>query len=195
MTKAILINGARDIAGGLVRDANFANVGTVSHITADPYQGWGSLNLDRLLGAGTNYYTYDQGTWLQQGGTTFWEVALTVRDGTRPIRITLVYTDFPSAVGNVYKATNNLTLGAYQAACFPCFYGNNLSGGYTTPNASVRDAVNNVHEIIIPVGYYGTGAVVRVFVNADNLISDASNPDNLGSPFQQDFAIFVDNLN
>lgn len=196
MTKAILINGARDIAGGLVRNEGFATVASVSHITADDRQGWGSLNFDRLLGPSGNYYTKDQSTTLQAGLTTYWEMALTVRDGSRPTRITMVYTDRPSAIGTTYKVTNDLTLGAYQTACFPCWYGNNINAGtgYSTPNASVHDHVNNVEEIVIPAFYYSTGATVRVFVNADNLLADGLNPDNLGTPYRQDFALFVDNL-
>ncbi len=198
MTKAILINGARDISGGLVRAEDFVTAGSVTHITADNRQGWGSLNFDRLLGASLNYYTKDQSTTLQAGVSTYWETVLTVRDGSKPIRITLVYTDAPSAVSTTtYKVKNDLTVGAYQTACFPCWYGNNInaSTGLSAPNASVRDHVNNVEEIIIPASYYSTGATLRVFVNADNLVADGLNPDNLGTPFRQDFALFVDNLN
>jgi Subtilase family len=195
MTKAMLINGARDIYGGLVRDQAFNTVTSVRHVTSDPYQGWGSLNLNRLLGPGTNYYFYDQATTFIQGGQTFWEVALTVRDSTRPTRITLVYTDAASAIGDNYRAQNDLLLVAYQTACFPCWYGNNISSttGYTISTGRKRDALNNVEEIIIPAGYYPTGSTVRVYVSVENLVADALHPVNPGQ-FQQDFAVFVDNL-
>jgi hypothetical protein len=108
----------------------------------------------------------------------------------------MVYTDALSAIGANYKVVNDLTLGAFQTACFPCWYGNNISAstGFSVANATVRDHVNNVEQVIIPTGYYTTGSTVRVFVTADNLIADGLNPKNGGTPFRQDFAVFVDNL-
>jgi len=195
MTKAMLINGARDIYGGLVRDEAFSTVTSVKRITHDPYQGWGSLNLERLLGQGANYYFYDQATTFMQNGQTFWEVALTVRDSARPIRISLVYTDAASPIGDNYRVQNDLLLGAYQTACFPCWYGNNINSGtgFTSSSGRKRDALNNVEEIIIPAGYYATGSIVRVYVNAESLVADALHPVNPGTS-QQDFAVVVDNL-
>lgn len=195
MTKAMLINGARDIYGGLIRNQAFNTVTSVKRVTHDPYQGWGSLNLNRLLGPGANYYFYDQATTFMQGGQTFWEVPLTVRDSAKPIRITLVYTDAASAIGDNYRAQNDLLLVAYQTACFPCWYGNNIdsSTGYTKSSGRKLDSRNNVEEIIIPAGYYATGSTVRVYVSVQSLVADALHPLNPGT-FQQDFAVFVDNL-
>ncbi|HZI66615.1 MAG TPA: hypothetical protein VFF17_08630, partial [Thermoanaerobaculia bacterium] len=89
----------------------------------------------------------------------------------------------------------DLLLGAYQTACFPCWYGNNINSGtgFTSSSGRKRDALNNVEEIIIPAGYYATGSIVRVYVNAESLVADALHPVNPGTS-QQDFAVVVDNL-
>lgn len=105
-----------------------------------------------------------------------------------------VYSD---AVGNggsstPYPVKNKLYLGADKTACFPCWAGNNFSTstGLSRPNVLVHDGVNNVHQIFIPAGYYGTGSQFHVYVVADSLVEDAVTG---GSTYQQDFAIFVEN--
>jgi hypothetical protein len=205
MSKAILINGARDVGAapsGLpcaagtaaVRAQDFTQTACIGHIP-DAYQGWGMLNLTRLLGSASDYYFNDQNQhqWLTPA-STYWQTTMTVNDGTRPVRITLVYSD---ASGNTaglspYKVANDLQLGAFKTACFPCWAGNNfsVSSGLSVANSLTNDTVNNVEEIIIPASYYPSGTVLTVFVQAINLVADAI----FGGPHpQQDFALFAEN--
>lgn len=62
MTKAMLINGARDLAGARVRNQAYTEGATLGHIFDDPYQGWGMVSFDRLLGALGSYYFVALGT-------------------------------------------------------------------------------------------------------------------------------------
>jgi len=203
LTKAILINGAYDVGGApssppcpasAVRDQNFNQIQCVGHVP-DPYQGWGELNLSRLLGPSSDYFFSDQSQHLiLTQAAPYWEKFLTVNDGSRPIRITLVYSDAAGNGGSLrpYAVKNKLYLGAYQAACFPCWGGNNFSSttGLSVENSLIHDGVNNVQQIFIPSGYYPTGASFRIYVTADSLVEDAVTG---GSTPQQDFAIFVEN--
>jgi len=203
LTKAILINGAYDVGGppasppcpaAAVRDQNFNQIACVRHVP-DSYQGWGELNLSRLLGPSNDYYFSDQNQHpILTQSAPYWEKFLTVNDGSRPIRITLVYSDAAGNGGNTtpYPVKNKLYLGAYQAACFPCWGGNNFSSttGLSVENSLIHDGVNNVQQIFIPSGYYPTGASFRIYVTADSLVEDAVTG---GSTPQQDFAIFVEN--
>jgi hypothetical protein len=203
LTKAILINGAYDVGGApssppcpasAVRDQSFNQIQCVGHVP-DPYQGWGELNLSRLLGPSNDYFFSDQNQHpILTQAAPYWEKFLTVNDGSRPIRITLVYSDAAGNGGSLrpYGVKNRLYLGAYQAACFPCWGGNNFSAttGLSIENSLNHDGVNNVQQIFIPSGYYPTGASFRIYVTADSLVEDAVTG---GSTPQQDFAIFVEN--
>ncbi len=202
LTKAILINAARDVGGApssppcpaaAVRNEGFGQDACVGHIP-DRYQGWGMLNLTRLLGPASNYFFSDQNQHpILTPTVTSWETLLTVNDGARPIRITMVYSD---AAGNMtitpYKVKNDLQVGAFQSACFPCWVGNNFNPvtGLSVPNSFTNDDLNNVEEIIIPAGSYLSGSALTVFVQVVSLIEDAISG---GPDPQQDFAIFVEN--
>lgn len=202
LVKAILINGARDVGGppstppcpaGAVRNQSFVQTTCIQHIP-DAYQGWGMLNLDRLLGPSTNYYFSDQNQHPTfTGSTTYWEAMLTVNDGSRPIRITLVYSDPAGNLSGVspYRVKNDLSLGAYQTACSPCWWANNFDPvtGFSQPNNSTNDSTNNVEQIIIPPGYYASGTQLRVFVSAVDLEESIW---GVGAP-AQDFAVFAEN--
>jgi hypothetical protein len=146
LTKAILINGARDLGGtsspptppGLFHTQNFANHNSVpppklKHIWFDPYQGWGMANMDRLLDAGTNHFFREQTPASPLTHGAFWETQLTVVDASKPTRLTLVWTDRRGNVGTPYAAMNNLDLSAWQSPCFPCWSGNRFSSttGYS----------------------------------------------------------------
>src|SRR5437870_6346353 len=71
MTKAMLINGARDIKGTIYRNLNFGTTAQVGHIP-DPYQGWGMVSFERLLGSIGGYYFYDQGLALSPSVAGLW---------------------------------------------------------------------------------------------------------------------------
>lgn len=182
MTKAMLINGARDIAGAWVRNQYFVNQIQIGHIP-DPYQGWGMLSLDRLLGTnGSQYYFFDQGVQLQPSGS--WNKTLYVTNGARTTHLTLVWTDPPDIPPVTHYITkNNLELVAAGNGGLTLWYSNIFnSQGYTPTNTQNHDSVNNVEQIIIAPNYLSTGAPLYLAISAVSLPGG-----------NQDFVIMVDN--
>jgi hypothetical protein len=183
-TKAILINGARDIQGTIVRNTTYGTVATVGYIP-DPYQGWGMLSFERLFGANAEYYNYDQGTTLTSSGQT-WTASPVVNNGAKDIHATLVWSDPPSSPGSTYTVINDLNLLVCGGAPQKCFQGNHFSSGFTParpPAPIFRDSVNNVERVRILAGTFPTGTVLTVQVKAFNT----------PAPGGQNFAIAVEN--
>ena len=187
MTKAILINGARDIAGAIYRDPQAAPL-AVGHIP-DKYQGWGMLNLTRLLGPGADYYFADEGPQLSTQHFLESKV-LYIRDGTKDTRFTLAWSE-PGNTNFKGWPLNDLDLIVDSGGACPCWYGNSLSTatGYSLqvpPNYANPDrGQNNVEEIIIPAYTYPSGATLRAIV----MLGQDPSPQ---APTQT-FAVFADN--
>jgi hypothetical protein len=189
MTKAMLINGARDIAGAVVRDQSFNTVATIQHIFFDAYQGWGMLSFERLLGTWANYYFYDQATSFSTSGTVWTSPTLTVRDLTKPVEVTLTWTDPAGSAGTHYTTLNNLNLNVYAGTnTILNWQGNyiNSSTGFTLarpPGVLFRDSVNNVERVVLPTSAFdATHRTISVTVTAFSLPQPA-----------QDFALAVEN--
>jgi hypothetical protein len=126
MTKAMLINAARDIAGGL-----YGNV-SVDHVPSW-YQGWGKVDLTRAFPASANYYDLGQ-TWaFATSGSNAWSRAFTVRDGSKAVYVTLVWTDTAGFGGNGYALKNDLDVYVDAPLANAHFVGNSFdnSTGYS----------------------------------------------------------------
>ncbi len=165
MTKAILINGARDIADVAVRNESYGTFATVGHIP-DPYQGWGMLSFERLFGTWSNYNFYDQGTTLYNSGDQ-WSRTVYVRDGPKQVQITLAWTDPAGSQSTHYTTTNNLNLLVYGGSPQVSYQGNYFSNGITVqrpPGALVRDSINNVERVVIPAGRFASGTPLQIYV-------------------------------
>jgi hypothetical protein len=197
MTKAMLINGARDLGANAALGTQAAHV-LIPHPTnpdalalGDPianipnnYQGWGMLNLTRLLGPASNYFFLDQSGGLKPGGPPF-QKYLYVVDGSKAIRLTTVWTDLASGVGSSYQVVNDLNLLVCGGAPQKCWQGNHLLGGQSLarpPAPIFRDSVNNVEQVIIGPGALSTGASIILTLDPWNVMSSG-----------QDFAVFADN--
>ncbi len=203
LTKAMLINGGRDIYGGVVRQISQdgANpAGTAFLHVADQYQGFGMLSFAGLLDGGTNHFWADQPVQLNYPVPN-WVAYPAVVDGAKPIRVTLVYTDrYSTNVGGTggltYKAVNNLNLKVCDRNLVTCFRGNNWAGDGTTQATSLtqdyNDDTNVVEEVVIPQGWFSTGQQLFVHVDARSLAGDGIDPN--GSTLRQDFAIFGTNI-
>ncbi len=112
------------------------------------------LSLEPLFGTWTNYYFYNQGTSFITSGSIWTSPTLTVRDLTKPVNITLVWTDPAGSAGTHYVALNDLNLNAYAGPNTALnWQGNYLSNGITQPRPPgvlYRDSVNNVERVVIP---------------------------------------------
>ncbi len=123
---------------------------------ADDEQGWGRIELSSILApsAPTKILFFDEDAQLQQGQQQDFPIA--VNDPSVPLRITMVYTDFPGA-----NLINNLNLFAYDP-----------QGQYTLGNdfqaTGTPDAVNNVEGIVISNPKVGTWTVRVVATGLGN---------------------------
>ena len=69
-------------------------------------------------------------------------------DSSQPLRITLVWHDYPAAVNAASAPVNNLDL-VVNAPTGDVYRGNVFSGGVSVPGGS-PDALNNVEQVILP---------------------------------------------
>jgi len=173
LTKAILVNTASDLAGG-------ANVGGSA---PNFNQGWGLVNLASAFDTTARSYV-DQSEVFDESGEDF-QRSYTVSDTSRPVRITLVWTDPPGVVFSPTSYVNNLDLEVERNG--DTYRGNNLSGG-ESQEGGTADPANNVEAIVFTAGTAGT---FNLDVIATNLAGDGV-PGN-SEDIDQDFALVVSN--
>ena len=149
-------------------------------------QGWGRVNLDRVVNPAEAVWYYDQQTVFTDSGQ-MWSIQLTPVDDNQAMRLMLVWTDAPGAgLGGTNPAwVNNLDL---QVTADATFYLGNQFGpdAYSTSGGSA-DGINNMEAVFLRPDQHN-GSAITIVVQASNLSADALNPYNPGSP-QQDFAL------
>ncbi|UXI69996.1 S8 family serine peptidase [Tahibacter amnicola] len=169
MAKALLVNGAIDMATADVPNNN---------------EGWGRVNLANTIDATMQQFTVDQSIVLDDAGQNQqWTVG--VANPSKPVRITLAWTDAPGAVGANPALVNNLDLEVSHAG--NTYKGNVMTAGVSSTGGTA-DAKNNVENVFLPAG---AGGAVTIRVNATNLPGDGI--PGSGDATDQDFALVCDN--
>lgn len=185
MLKALLINGAEDLSGG----PDGAG-GTLNHIPNND-QGWGRVSVENIILDAPKSdrgpkLVFDQENPLAQVGQ---EHIVRVRpfDSSRPLRVTLVWTDAPGSPNASPALVNDLDLEVAEIeGALRVFKGNVFNDGFSTTLGQF-DTLNNIECVYVrdPAGIYE----VRVIASA--LRANARPPfDNVG---WQDFALVIDN--
>lgn len=177
MIKAFLMNGARYMTGVSANDNLYSN-----------NQGVGMVNLGTCFDD-TARFLRDQlpgDIFTISGQSRGWSG--TVATNSRPLRITLAWTDAPgSTTGNAYKNDLDLVVTvngtAYKGNVFS--KNSSVSGG----KADVRDQRNNVESVFLPAGTTGK---VTILVKGTNINSDGV--PNSGTAIDQDFALVAYNF-
>jgi subtilisin-like proprotein convertase family protein len=167
LTKALLVNTASDIASGPNDD-----------------QGWGRANLGTAFDSTAREF-YDQrpADVLDTVGQTVVR-AFTVPDTSKPVKVTLVWTDAPGALtGNAFVNNLDLEVGAGGER-----YRGNVFGGSYSRTGGAADTRNNVESVYLPPG---TSGRVSVTVRATGLGGDGL--PGSGDGTDQDFALVVSN--
>ena len=179
LTKALLVNTATDLAGG--------STGKGATIAGGPNtdQGWGRVNIGSALDSTPREYR-DQLAADTFGGSGAAPVTKTysVQDTTKPVKVTLVWTDPPGpASGNAW--VNNLDLEVEARG--NRYLGNVFDGAFSRTGGSA-DTRNNVESVFLPAGSSGRFAVTvkGLAVGGDGVPGNASLTD-------QDFALVVSN--
>lgn len=174
MIKAYLMNAARYMTGVSANDNLYSN-----------NQGMGMVNLDTSFDATTRMLR-DQRTediFTASGQSRTWTGQ--VSTGTRPLRITLAWTDAPgSTAGNAYKNNLDLTVTVNGTV----YRGNVFTGANSTAGGSA-DVRNNVESVFLPAGTIGA---VSITVSGTNINSDGV--PNSGGSVDQDFALVAYNF-
>jgi hypothetical protein len=178
MIKAFIINSASYLTGtGAGGDLPGVN------------QGWGLLHLSRAFDSASRQLV-DQTQVFTASGQTF-EVNGSLADRSRPLRVTLAWTDPPGMLaGGAW--VNNLDLELVVGGT-TIYRGNNFSGEFSVAGGE-PDGKNNVECIVLPPESIptGTNGNFTVAVRATNIAGDGV-PGN-GIDLDQDFALVVYNI-
>lgn len=174
MLKGLIINSARYLNGVSTGDTLPSN-----------NQGWGDINMGNLFDTTPSQYCVllDQSVTFSATGQTYLKDCQ-VLDTTKPVRISLVWTDAPgSTTGNSY--VNNLDLDVTRSG--QTYKGNVFSGAFSATGGSY-DVRNNVESVFFPAGTSGNFSIK---VTATNIAGDGI--PNSGTTRDQDFVLIVSN--
>ena len=138
--KAAFINAADDLVGG---DNGW---GTALGNRPDNHQGWGRLNMDRVLNPTVAVQYYQNPTLLTGAGNT-WEQTIRPNDSGEPLRVSLVWSDAPGAANANPARVNNLDLRVTSAGG-TIWRGNVFSGGWSATGGAY-DTLNNVENVFL----------------------------------------------
>lgn len=166
LIKAAIINTAQEMNG--------TSTGTA---IPNGNEGWGRINMKYMLNTGVPMKHVNQTTAFTDPGnsTTF---TGTVGNATKPVRVSLVWTDPPGAPNANPALVNNLDLTITIGT--NTYKGNVFSAGVSTTGGSA-DTINNVENIFLPAGIAaGTSFTITVAataINGDGILGNADTTD------------------
>lgn len=160
MVKAALINTTDDLFGG---EDGFGNA--LPH-RPDEHQGWGRINIDRMLNPTVAVQYFESPMLLTAAGDT-WSHEFVIDDPGEPLRITLVWSDPPGLNSPDLINDLNLRVDAPDGNVWRASW-ENFNNGWSIPGGNF-DQVNNVENVWIEnpmIGTY-TVAVIGTTINGD----------------------------
>jgi subtilisin-like proprotein convertase family protein len=178
LTKALLINTATDLAGG--------QDGKGSIIAAGPNtdQGWGRVNLGNTFDSTAREYRDQAPADLLSSSGQFTQRAYSVPDPSRPVKVTLAWTDPPGpTTGN--PVVNNLDL--VVDAGGRSYKGNAFAGAFSRTGGTA-DPRNNVESVYLPAN-----TVTRLGVTVKGTTIAGDGVPGVGDSTDQDYALVVSN--
>ena len=152
-------------------------------------QGWGRLNLKNVLlqspasDRGPGIYSDQRHAFIADNQDLLIKVAPV--DTTRPLRVTLAYTDAAAGVGSTSTRMNDLDLEVREVNTNRIFRGNVFQNGFSA-TGGLSDGRNNVECVYIrnPLGVYEVRVIASfLLVSANPAITTD----------WQDFALVIDN--
>jgi hypothetical protein len=152
LVKATLINSAVDLL-----DENNDGVDDNDFPIPNMHEGWGLINLDTATD-GTIQFV-DEGTSISTGGAQ----TFTVTSTGGPLKVTLVWSDYPSTDTATVNLVNDLDLTVLGPS--GTYRGNVFAGGWSTTGGSA-DRRNNVENVYIQTPAAGAYTVT---VNGFNI--------------------------
>ncbi len=178
LTKAFLINAA-----------SYMNGENAGGNLPQTRQGWGLLNLGQALD-GTPRKLIDQTQLFTASGQAY-ELQGSIADRTKPLRVTLAWTDAPGALIGA-SLVNDLDL-EIKIGNTTIYRGNNFAEAFSTAGGEA-DRLNNLESIVIKPELIPTGVDgnFTITVRAANIAANGV-PGN-ASDFDQDFALVAYNV-
>ena len=170
LTKALLVNTATDM-------------GTANIPNGD--EGWGRVNLGTLFDPSAQRIHVDQSVVLDELDQAV-SYRVSAADPSKPLKVTLVWTDAPATAGANPTLVNDLDLRVSSEATGATYLGNRFSGGRSVTGGAPnrRDNLENVF-LAQPDGTY------TVSISAFNLPGDGV--PGSGDETDQDFALVLSN--
>lgn len=147
LVKATLINSATDLL-----DENNDGLNDNDFPIPNTHEGWGFVNLANATDGSAQFV--DATTGLATGGSTSYNY--TINAGT-PLKVTLVWSDYPSATSATVNLVNDLDL-TVTTPGGTVYRGNLFSGGWSATGATV-DRRNNVENVYLQAPVAGTYTV------------------------------------
>jgi len=169
LVKALLVNGAVDVGGAPPIPNND--------------EGWGRIDVGRSIRPGVRTLQIDQRVRLDDTGEE-WSMPIRIDDPSRPLEVTLAWTDAPGAPGADPALVNDLDLVITTDST--TYLGNVLVDGGSVAGG-VPDARNNLEKVIVTA----PGIDAIIVVRATRIAGDGV-PDD-GDASDQDFALACTN--
>jgi hypothetical protein len=165
MAKALLVTGAVDMnEGNAVPNIN---------------EGWGRVQLTNVVDNGALTLYRDQDYTFDNTGES-WTITVGVPDPSKPLKVSVAWSDAPGAVGANPALVNNLDLVVENGG--NTYLGNVFSGGWSTPGGS-PDTLNNLENVFVQ----NPGGSATITIQATNLPGDGVPLS--GDTTDQDFAL------
>jgi serine protease AprX len=156
LTKATLINSAVDLL-----DENNDGANDNDFPIPNVHEGWGRVNLDAATDG--NHKLVDQTTGLSTAGSASWIFSV---NAAKPVKVTLVWSDFASTETATKNLVNDLDL-VLTAPNGTIYRGNVFSGGWSQTGGSA-DRTNNVENVYVQSAATGTWTVQVSGYNVPN---------------------------
>ncbi|MBI5191105.1 MAG: S8 family serine peptidase [Nitrospirae bacterium] len=157
LVKAVLVAGAHDMTPGQYTSPSEDVSGR-----PDNNQGWGRLDLKAALFpvSPTVMLHKRDDTGLSTSGYSSY--TFTVGNATVPVRVNLVWTDYPSTTAASIHLVNDIDL-TVTAPDGHVYHGNRYSGSASIPDDPNYDRLNNVEGVTVPASSMSAGTLtVRV---------------------------------
>jgi len=179
LAKAIFTAVADDLNGQ--NDAD----GQVMGHAPDRKQGWGRVNLEKVINPTNPVWMHNQATVFTQSGQS-WSQTLEPVNPNDDVRIMLVWTDAvgPGLGGTNPAWVNDLDLSVSNGSTF---LGNQFGADGYSATGGTTDGINNMEGVFLSAAQHG-GQEFDIGVMAANIAADALNPYIAVTP-QQDFAL------
>jgi hypothetical protein len=183
MVRALIINSAKPMASPSARPPVPSKV-----------QGWGRLCLDGIFQTEHHHSYIDQNILLRNPGDE-WSLELVVSDTSKPVKITLAWTDPPGNV-NTGSSPENTAISNHLLLKVVVneqeFVGNNFENGWSIPgrlDGNHLPDMDNTQNIFLDAGTIDL--TFKITVEALNITTNCYNFSPLDPA--QDFALVVDN--